>query len=194
MSATTKMDLIIICGPPASGKMTVGQELQKLTDYKLFYNHMSLELVNQFFDFGTPNFRRLDKKIRFDIFKEIAQSNIKGLIFTIVWAFNEKEDEEYIDEIIEVFSPRSPKVCIVELNCELEERLRRNKHENRLLHKPSKRNTEFSDSLLLDSEKRYRMNSIEGELKTKSIYKIENTKLSAHEVAMKIIKYYNLSG
>ena len=57
-------NLVIICGPPASGKMTVGQELQKLTGYKLFHNHMSLELVNQFFDFGTTNFERLVK--RFD--------------------------------------------------------------------------------------------------------------------------------
>ena len=78
------MDLIIIFGPPASGKMTVGQELRKLTGYKLFYNHMSLELVNQFFDFGTSNFNNLDRKIRFEIFKEIAKSKITGLIFTIV--------------------------------------------------------------------------------------------------------------
>ena len=125
------MNLIIISGPPASGKMTVGQELQKLTDFKLFYNHMSLKLVNQFFDFGTPHFRRLDKKIRFDIFEEVAQSELPGLIFTFVWAYNEKEDEDYVDEIVGIFSPRKPTVCFVELRCELEERLKRNKHPNR---------------------------------------------------------------
>ena len=63
------MNLMVLLGPPAVGKMTVGQALQKLTDYKLFYNHLSLELVNQFFDFGTPNFSNLDRQIRFDIFK-----------------------------------------------------------------------------------------------------------------------------
>ena len=47
------MKLIILFGPPAVGKMTVGQELEKITRLKLFHNHMSLELVNQFFDFGT---------------------------------------------------------------------------------------------------------------------------------------------
>lgn len=35
------MHVVIICGPTASGKMTVGQELQKLTAFKLFHNHMS---------------------------------------------------------------------------------------------------------------------------------------------------------
>ena len=187
------MTLIIICGPPASGKMTIGQELQELTGYKLFHNHMSLELVNQFFDFGTPNFRKLDKKIRFSIFEEIANSDVNGLIFTIVWAFNEKEDEEYIDEIINIFKRRSPKICLVELVCDLEERLRRNKHENRLKYKPSKRDIEASEKWLLYHDKKYRMNSIEGELSNKSIFKIENTNMTAREVAKKIIEHYDLN-
>ena len=185
------MDLIIICGPPASGKMTVGQELKKITGYKLFHNHLSLELVNQFFDFGTPNFRNLDKKIRFDIFKEIANSEIKGLIFTFVLAFNEKEDEVYLDEIISVFENRKPKVCLVELVCSLEERLIRNKHENRLKHKASKRDVEASEKRLLYHEKKYRTNSIEDDLPQKKIFKIENTNLSANEVAKKIVKQYS---
>ncbi len=71
------MKFIFIVGPPAVGKMTVGQALAKQTGYKLFYNHMSLELVNQFFDFGTPHFRDLGKTIRFEIFKEIAKVILK---------------------------------------------------------------------------------------------------------------------
>lgn len=186
------MTFVLICGAPASGKMTIGQELQKITDYKLFHNHMSLELVNQFFDFGTPHFKALDKQIRFDIFKEIAKSDIEGLIFTLVWAFDFKEDEEYVDEIVALFSERNPKVCIIELNCDLEERLKRNKHENRLKHKPSKRDLAFSEKNLLYSEKAYRTQSLENEFPTKSIFKINNTKLSAAEVARQIKKHYQL--
>ena len=44
------MNFIIIYGPAAVGKMTVGKELSKLTGYKLFHNHMSIEFVLQFFD------------------------------------------------------------------------------------------------------------------------------------------------
>lgn len=185
-------DLVIICGAPASGKMTIGQSLKQLTDYKLLHNHMSLELVNQFFDFGTPNFKHLDKKIRFDIFREIANSDIKGLIFTIVWAFDYPEDEAYIDEIIAVFDNRNLKVSIVELNCDLEERLKRNKHENRLKHKPSKRNIEFSEKLLLNSNEKYRMYSFENEFPSKNIFKIDNTNLTALETAERIIQHYKL--
>ena len=59
------MKFILICGGAATGKMTIGQSLAEKTGFKLFYNHMSLELVNAFFDFGTPSFRRLDDLIRF---------------------------------------------------------------------------------------------------------------------------------
>ncbi|SFM30397.1 hypothetical protein SAMN03159341_12543 [Paenibacillus sp. 1_12] len=34
------MEFILIFGPQAVGKMTVEQELEKITDLKLFHNHM----------------------------------------------------------------------------------------------------------------------------------------------------------
>jgi len=186
------MKLIIIIGPPAVGKMTVGQELEKLTDFKLFFNHMSLELVNKFFDFGTPAFDALDKKIRFSIFESIAKSDISGLIFTMVWAFNEPEDEGYINEIVHAFSSREPEVCYVELSADLDERLKRNRHENRLANKPSKRDLAFSEKNLLYFDQEYRMNTKNGELPERKILKIDNTLLSAEEVAKKIVKHFGL--
>lgn len=177
------MNLVLIFGPPAVGKMTVGQELEKITNYKLFFNHMSCDLVNHFFDFGTPEFERLDKKIRFAIFEEIAKSKIKGLIFTLVWAIDYKEDEEYVDELLAIFKAQNWNTYLVELQADLEQRLIRNKTENRLNHKPTKRDLEQSEKVLLYDEKAYRMNTLEGELPDKNIYKIDNTKLSAAEVA-----------
>jgi hypothetical protein len=56
--------LVIIVGAPAVGKMRVGQELAAYTGLKLFHNHLSLEVTNPFFDFGTKPFYELDKKIR----------------------------------------------------------------------------------------------------------------------------------
>ena len=186
------MKFILICGGAATGKMTIGQSLAEKTGFKLFYNHMSLELVNAFFDFGTPSFRRLDDLIRFGIFEEIANSDIDGLIFTMVWAFNDKKDEEYVDKIIKIFEKRDPQFCIVELKTDLEERLRRNKTENRLKHKPSKRNVEFSEKMLLHHNEELRLNSHDGEFPDKNIFKIDNTHLSPDEVAEKIITQFNL--
>ena len=39
------MKLVWLIGPHAVGKMTVGQELAKMTDLNLFHNHMSIELA-----------------------------------------------------------------------------------------------------------------------------------------------------
>ena len=186
------MKLVIIIGPPAVGKMTVGKALEQLTKLKLLHNHMSIELVNKFFDFGTEAFEKLDKAIRFEVFKAIANSELEGIIFTMVWDYNFKEDEEYIDEIIAVFKEKKPQVCLIELQADLEERLKRNKHEDRLKQKPSKRNLEMSEKSLLYFEHNYRMESKENEFSNKQIYKIDNTNISAKEVAEMIKRKFLL--
>lgn len=66
------MKLVIIIGPPAVGKMTVGKALEKITDLKLFHNHMSIELVLHFFPFDSPSFSKLVNDIRFGVFREVA--------------------------------------------------------------------------------------------------------------------------
>jgi len=52
------MKLVIITGPHAVGKMTVGQELTKITPLKLFHNHISIELVASLMPFGTSTGKR----------------------------------------------------------------------------------------------------------------------------------------
>ncbi len=165
--------------------MTVGQELQKLIGYPL-------ELVNQFFDFGTEEFLKLDKRIRFSIFEEVANSNLPGLIFTLVWDFDHPEDESYVDEIVSIFEGKLTNLQFVELKCDLSERLIRNRTANRIKNKPSKRDLEFSEKLLLNEEEKYRSNSREGEMEHKLFFKIENTNLSALQVASQIVEHYKL--
>ena len=43
------MKLVFILGDAAVGKMTVGQELMKITDLRLFHNHMTIEPVIEIF-------------------------------------------------------------------------------------------------------------------------------------------------
>ena len=186
------MKLVLIIGPPAVGKMTVGQALEQMTDLRLFYNHMSLELVNKFFDFGTPPFERLDKLIRFAIFEEVANSDLKGLIFTMMWDYDFKEDEEYVDEIIAIFRRKEAQICLVELQADLEIRLTRNKHDHRLKHKPSKRDLEWSEKSLLYFESELRMVSKENEFEDKPIFKINNTNLEPEQVARMIKEKFDL--
>lgn len=45
------MKLLFIFGNSAVGKMTVGQELMKITDLRLFHNHMTIEPVIEIFGY-----------------------------------------------------------------------------------------------------------------------------------------------
>jgi len=67
------LKLVFIVGPQAVGKMTVGQELSKVTDLKLFHNHMTFDLVSTFFDYGTVAGKRLVGLFRKEIFEEVSK-------------------------------------------------------------------------------------------------------------------------
>ncbi|OIK11291.1 AAA family ATPase [Bacillus sp. MUM 13] len=181
------MKFILIFGPQAVGKMTVGQELADITDLKLFHNHMTIDLVNPFFDYGTKEGNRLVSLFRKEIFEEVSKSDLYGLIFTYVWAFDLQADWDYVNKISAIFESRGGSVYYVELEADLEERLKRNKSPNRLEHKPTKRNIENSEADLKSTMQKYRLNSLEGEIKKRNYLKINNTNLSPKETA-KIIK------
>jgi hypothetical protein len=66
------MTLVVLFGPPAVGKMTVGLELERLTGLRLFHNHMTVDLVLRFFPFGTPPFQRLVSELRTRLCEEVA--------------------------------------------------------------------------------------------------------------------------
>lgn len=81
------MHLVLIFGPAAVGKMTVGHELAGLTGFKLFHNHMSIEPVLDVFPWGSPSFVRLTSEVRRRVIEEAVVAELTGLIFTYVWAF-----------------------------------------------------------------------------------------------------------
>ncbi len=188
------MKLIIIFGPQAVGKMTVGHELEKITGLKLFHNHMPIELVAKFFSYGTPTGRKLVRTIRDEIFEEFASSDMEGMIFTYLWNFDDDGDAKYIDSVIKIFTDRNnaTEVYFIELEADLQSRLDRNKTEHRLEHKPTKRDISWSEEHIHKNEIEHRQNSLEGDIKEKNYLKINNTNLSAEDVAKQIKVNFDL--
>lgn len=184
--------LVLICGPQAVGKMTVGQELTKITDLKLFHNHMTIEPLIQLFEYKSDEFKELNYLFRQQIFEKFAKSNRYGMIFTYVWDFDRKEDWEYVEMIFKIFEEKGGEVYIVELEADINERVLRNKTENRLQNKPTKRNLEWSEQELLNSINKYRLNSEEGEIQQENYIRINNTNLSAENVAQIIKNKFKL--
>lgn len=181
------MKFIIITGPQAVGKMTVGQELVKITNLKLLHNHMTIEVLTKIFDYSRDSFRKLNEEFRIKIFEEFAKSDEEGIIFTTTWDFDDEEEWARIYKYIQIFKDNNAQIYIVELEANLVERLKRNKMENRLENKPSKRNLEWSEKDLLKSVEKYRFNSKENEIKENNYIRINNTNVGAETVA-KIIK------
>ena len=169
------MKLVIIIGAGAVGKMTVGQELMKITDYKLFHNHMMIEPVIEIFGKYKPD---TITKLREIIFNDFVQSDCTGMIFTFMWAFDMKSDWEYIENVANKFDD----VYCVELIASQEVRLNRNKTENRLKHKASKRDIDISNARILNEDK-YRLVSYDGEIPFENYLRINNESMEASEVA-----------
>ncbi len=183
------MKLVFLIGNAAVGKMTVGQELMKITDLRLFHNHMTIEPVIEVFGYFH---QKSITKMREIIFEEFAVSDNYGLIFTYMWAFDQKSDWDYVEHVTNIFRKNGADVYYVELVAPQEIRLHRNTTENRLKHKVSKRDIEISNQRLINGDNKYRCVSDDGEVLFDNYMKIDNSNLSAELVANMIKERFDL--
>ena len=167
--------------------MTVGQELSKLTGLKLFHNHMTIDIVSDLFSNMPKERSRLTTVFRNEIFKSFSECDEYGMIFTFMWALDSQDDWDYINSVEAIFKDKGAEVYYIELEADYNLRLERNKTENRLLNKPSKRDLNHSEQLFKVLEEKYRLNSYDNEIKKEKYIKIDNTNLEPNEVA-KMIK------
>ncbi|MBL8550181.1 MAG: AAA family ATPase [Hyphomonadaceae bacterium] len=186
------MSLVIIIGPPAVGKMTVGLELERLTGLKLFHNHMSIDLAARFFEPSSNSFGRVVGTIRRVVMEEVAGSQLKGLIFTYVWNFRDPRDAAAIQRCVEIFAAHGRQTYYVELEADITEREKRNTSELRLAHKPSKRDTEASLAQLRRLHEQHKTNST-NELSDRDYFlRINNTNTPPAEAAALIQRTFDL--
>ncbi len=183
------MKFVFLFGDAAVGKMTVGQELMKLTGLRLFHNHMTIEPVLEIF--GSFHIRAISR-MRDVIFEEFAKTDNEGMIFTFMWAFDRPEDWAYVEHIKSFFDPDDTEFYYVELVAPQAVRLARNGTENRLKHKPSKRDLEASNARVIQDDLRYRCVSEPGELPFPNYLRIENEHIPAEDAARMIREHFGL--
>lgn len=195
------MDLILLVGPQAVGKMTVGKALEEKIEARLLFNHETIDLFARFLGYTAETFR-LSERIRLDLFRaftENAETNAtQGIIFTVVAGFDMEADWNVLREWTSIFLDAAGSVYFVELEADLNERLERNKSDYRLSKKPSKRDLSFSEMELLESVKKHRLNSLDGEVTEKlpgvHYLKINTTQLSAEVTADRITSWLDKKG
>lgn len=179
------MKLVLIIGSGAVGKMTVGQELMKITDLRLFHNHMMIEPVIEIFNSFNGG---VIARLREVVFEEFLKTDNAGMIFTYMWAFDMPSDREYVMQV----ASRFDEVYCVELVADQSVRLERNKTENRLRNKASKRDLEASNQRVLNEDKNHRLVSESGEIPFDNYLRIDNTNLSPDAVARMIKEKFSL--
>lgn len=96
------MNLVVLHGPPAVGKLTVARELARLTGWRLFHNHLAVDFALALHDFGTPGFVALREKLWRDGFAAAVAADLPGLIFT----FNPENSvpQAFVDDLVREFS------------------------------------------------------------------------------------------
>ncbi len=183
------MKLVFILGDAAVGKMTVGQELMKISDLRLFHNHMTIEPVIEIF--GRYDGKTI-AETRDLIFRNFAASDNYGMIFTMMMDFDLPSEWEYLEHIKSIFEPYRTEFYYVELIAPQEIRLQRNVTENRLKHKASKRDIESSNQRLMNDDNHHRCVSREGEIPFENYLRIENAEIPADKAAKMIKEHFAL--
>ena len=183
------MKLVLIVGDGAVGKMTVGQELMKITGLRLFHNHMTIEPVLEIFnDFNVD----VILKLRYLIFEEFVKTDNYGMIYTCMWAYDVPQDWEIMTKILGIFESAGAEVYCVELTAPLDVRMKRNVTENRLKNKSSKGDVEASNARLIRDTENHRFVSRDGEVPIKNFMRIDNSNIAPDVVANMIKDRFGL--
>ena len=174
------MKLIFLYGPPASGKYTIAKALAQKTGYKLFHNHLTVDLAKGVFDFGTKPFWELVHKIRLDIFETAVKENIPGMIFTYVYQ-KDSDDDYFVRQVVEKVNSNGGEVIFIQIYCEKEELLKRVKEDSRREFQKLKTEEGLLEMLS--------QGNLFSSISFVQNHKIDNTNLTVAQATTKILKY-----
>jgi broad-specificity NMP kinase len=176
------MRLIVIYGPPAAGKLTVSKELSKITGYKVFHNHLALDLLESVLERSHARFWELLDKHRLEMIEAAAAEKVHGVIMTSVH-INGKDDK-FIKDIINAVEKHSGSVHFVHLSCD------RKKLESRLVEASRKEFGKLTDVSIFNNF--VDSNDVFSRISFVQSYEIDNTKIDPEETAKMIKEHYSL--
>ena len=94
------MRLIVLYGAPATGKYTIGKILAERLGYKLFHNHLIIDLFKEILNERNDRTNVLDQEITLQILKEACNQNVEGVIYTFV--YNPDKDRQFVTNLSQI--------------------------------------------------------------------------------------------
>jgi len=183
--------VIIIIGPPAAGKYTVGKILSEKCHYRFLHEHQIVDISSALFNEGLAERTTYYFKLRLDIFSDFIKYNTtnQSIITTFVHIFDNDYYNNFIASFLNMFQKNNYDVYVIELEASYEERSKRNTNEDRLKAKPAKQNIEASVKKM-NAIEQTRTNSMAGDALFVHYHhtKINTELLSQNEVVDKIIE------
>lgn len=173
------MKLLFIYGPPAVGKLTVANEVAKLTGFKVFHNHLSVDAILPVFEFGSKPFFRLVEMIRVETVAEAAREGV-DIIYTFCYA--KGLDEMHVEKVSKAAIENGGEVFFALLTCDPDELKRRVVLEDRAKFK--KANTVEMMEMFLET---YDLSS---PISYAEAFVIDNTNLDPAAAAAKIVDHF----
>lgn len=129
------MNLIYIYGLPAVGKLTVANELAKITGYKIFHNHITRDLVHTIYQNNLKEHYNLVDTLRKDVFKYCSEHET-NLIFTIAYTGTDHTEDDLITkQYIDSLNHEKDNVFFVELSASNKDLMMRVSSESRKQHR-----------------------------------------------------------
>jgi tRNA uridine 5-carbamoylmethylation protein Kti12 len=175
------MRLVFIYGPPASGKLTVAKELAKLTGFRLFHNHVSIDFVQSLFEFGSKPFWRLTDKYRTEMIEEAAKEGV-DTIFTFV--YGKTTDDPFVRRVLRKVKAHHGTVCFVHLQCG------RNELARRVTSRARRSFGKIATKKLLSHV--FKKFDLDSEIPFQPSLRIDTETQSPREAAKTIVRHYGL--
>ncbi|PCD01763.1 shikimate kinase [Sphingomonas spermidinifaciens] len=116
------MTLLLLHGPPASGKLTIGRIVAERTGFALFHNHLVVDAVTALFPFGSEPFVRLREATWLALLGEAAAAG-RDTIFT--FAPEPTVTQAFIPTLAEAWHKAGRRTLVVALTIDVAEQERR---------------------------------------------------------------------